>query len=83
MTMPSMPKGNEARSEATSSTRAWTSSTVATVRGATAVSAAVCTPRPATYPRVSLWGSSASLAVSSPESGSASAPYAKNVISTV
>lgn len=82
ITMPSIPKGSEARSAAMSSTPAWTSSTVVTVRGATAVSAAVCTPIPATYSRTSLCGSPARVSVSSPESGSASAPYAKKVIST-
>lgn len=82
MTMPSIPNGSVARRAAMSSTPACTSSTVVTVRGATAVSAAVCTPRPATYSRTSLCGSSASVSVSSPDPGSASAPYAKKVIST-
>ncbi len=83
MTTPSIPKGNEARSEATSSIRAWASSTDVTVRGATAVSAAVWTPSPAAWARVSLCGSSAGMAAGSPGAGSATTPYAKNVISTV
>ncbi|CAM5531387.1 hypothetical protein SBADM41S_07623 [Streptomyces badius] len=74
ITIPSMPNGSAARREPMASTRAWTSSTVAARTGATSVPAAVCTPRRATYDRTSLWGSSARVSPSSPESGNGSAP---------
>lgn len=54
MTTPSIPNGNSARSAAISSTRRWTSSTVAQTRGPTGVAVVVCTPAVATASIISV-----------------------------